>query len=266
MYSDFAGGPYGVGQALSITSGDVGKWIRLEGSATVDPAKVCNVIIWIVGANADVLVDAAQVEAKPYATSFVVGTRASEKPTIPTAGEFTPGSWTKEFFFVPTSLQAVTDKTGYLWECYIDADNYYALKVDEDSKPYLEVASEGTVYRTATASAPVLAVGTPYALAVRGDGSLIALFVNGTEISEVSYVEPVGTLPANQYLGCDHSGANHANGSYCDYRASSRARTDEEILQGYESGLPLPWDEDTTLKLDFDGPDAQRASRVVVVG
>ena len=38
-----------------------------------------------------------------------------------------------------------------------------------------------------------------------------------------------------------------------DLRISNRARTDEEIAAAYASGQPLPVDEWTTLKMNFDG-------------
>jgi hypothetical protein len=44
----------------------------------------------------------------------------------------------------------------------------------------------------------------------------------------------------------------YLNGLIDDLRISSRARTDEEILAAYASGQPLPADEWTTYKLDFD--------------
>ena len=49
-----------------------------------------------------------------------------------------------------------------------------------------------------------------------------------------------------------------------DLRISSRARTDEEIAAAYQSGEPLAVDQYTTLKLPFDGPDGQRAAKVLI--
>jgi len=200
--------------------------------------------------------DAIQVEQKPYTTSFIVGTRSPETLTIPNANVFNKSNWNLEFQFDPTSNQVVSNKTGYLWENYIDANNYYALKVGSDGKPYLEVKSNGTIYQTSTAAAPVLNVGTWYDIKdikIRGNGSLMAIAVNGTKISEVSYVEPVGNLPANMYIGSDHNGSNHANGLFDDIRISAIARSDTEWTNAYASGQPLPVDEWTTLKVDFNG-------------
>jgi len=197
-----------------------------------------------------------------YATSFHESIRSPEVLTIPT-GAFTKGNWNKEITFIPTSTQAVSGKTGYLWEIYIDANNCYACKVGPDGKPYLEVKSGGTTYQTSTATAPVLSVGSWYDIKLRGDGSKLAIAVNGTKVSEVSYSEPAGTLPANEYLGCDHNGANHANGLFDDARWSSRARTDAEWAAAYQSGAPLPRDEWTTWKASFDQRDIRMAGNLI---
>ena len=44
----------------------------------------------------------------------------------------------------------------------------------------------------------------------------------------------------------------HFNGFFDDLRISGIARTDEEILAAYQSGQPLPVDEWTTWKADFE--------------
>ncbi len=196
--------------------------------------------------------DSFQLEQKPYVTSFIDGTRSPEILTIPNANVFNKSNWNLEFQFNPTSNQVVSNKIGYLWENYIDANNYYALKVGSDGKPYLEVKSNGTIYQTSTAAAPVLNVGTWYDIKIRGNGSLMAIAVNGTKISEVSYAEPVGNLPANMYIGSDHNGSNHANGLFDDLRISAIARSDTEWTNAYTSGQPLPIDENTTYALRFD--------------
>jgi len=232
-------------------------WQKFEWQITPNESRGVSAGIGIYFASGwdGVVIEAArpQLEQKPYATSFIDGTRAAETLTIPNANVFNKSNWNLEFQFNPASNQVVSNKTGYLWENYIDANNYYALKVGSDGKPYLEVKSNGTIYQTSTAAAPVLNVGTWYDIKIRGNGSLMAIAVNGTKISEVSYVEPVGNLPANMYIGSDHNGSNHANALFDDLRISAIARSDTEWTNAYTSGQPLPVDEWTTLKLDFNG-------------
>jgi len=228
------------------------QWKRISVTATAPSGSTqCRVVGWESGTTSQVgdvyYFDNFQLEQKPYATSW-----QAETLTIPNANVFNKSNWNLEFQFNPTSNQVVSNKTGYLWENYIDANNYYALKVGSDGKPYLEVKSNGTIYQTSTAAAPVLNVGTWYDIKIRGNGSLMAIAVNGTKISEVSYVEPVGNLPANMHIGSDHNGSNHANGLFDDLRISAIARSDTEWTNAYTSGQPLPIDENTTYALRFD--------------
>jgi len=249
-----------------------GGWMRYEATFTInndtiewdpeagdyaDPAyiKYIQLLFYVTGGYHDFALP--QIEQKPYATSFINGTREPDYLTIPVADVFNKSNWTLEFRFNPTSNQVVPNKTGYLWSMDIDPfgnvnNNYYALKVGSDGKPYLEVKSNGTIYRTSTAAAPVLNVGTWYDIKIRGNGSLMAIAVDGTKISEVSYVEPVGNLPANMYIGSDHNGSNHANVLFDDLRISAIARSDTEWTNTYTSGEPLLVDEWTTYLLRFD--------------
>ena len=50
----------------------------------------------------------AQLEAKPYATSFIDGTRAEETLTIPTEGVLNPQEGTIEFWWCPINQPAST--------------------------------------------------------------------------------------------------------------------------------------------------------------
>jgi hypothetical protein len=61
--------------------------------------------------------------------------------------------------------------------------------------------------------------------------------------------QTIGTL----WLGTNPEFTYFLNSLIDDLRISSIARTDEEISDAYNSGAPLPWDEYTTCKLEFDG-------------
>lgn len=207
----------------------------------------------------------AQLEKKPYPTSYMAtttaaATRAAETLTIPTAGVFTKGNWAVELSFTPK----ITDypyKYDYLWECYIDASNFYVLRVNYTTGYIaLYVVSGGVTKGIVGASAVV--VDTDYKIAASGNGSVMRLCVNGVQIgSDLAYVEPVGTLPVNMYIGSSHSGVAQANGFIDDLRISSRDRTLREHYDGYTSGLPLAVDDVTTLKMDFDSTLRQTTRR-----
>ena len=191
-----------------------------------------------------------QAEQKAYATSFINGTRQPETLTIPTAGVFTKGNWTVEFIFTPHNL------TGYsanvlLWDCYIDASNRYGAYHDMARYLRFFATSNGIMYEIIDTS--VLVVGTPYRITVSGNGSVLRLYKNGVQVgTNLAYVEPVGALPANMFIGSRWNSTGQCNGLIDDLRISNRARTGAEILAAHQSGVALPIDQHTTAKLTFD--------------
>lgn len=198
-------------------------------------------------------VQRCQLEAKDYATSWQIGgtARVAETLTIPTAGAFAKSSWTYEKIFIPVDNPVVSGRSGILWQCKIDANNYYELGYTENGYLYLTVKSGGTAY-TITDNA-ALAAATQYTTMAAGDGSHIRLCKNGSQIgSDTSYVEPVGTLPTNMFEGSDSSGANQQNGISDDLRITNRGRTLTEHQTYYNGTSPLPVDDATTAKMAFD--------------
>jgi hypothetical protein len=222
-----------------VTLTDV--WQEAIIASAVAPATTAEIVLFArtpTKQAATFYTDCPQIE-EDCATSWHLGgaTRNAEVLTVPTDKVFEKHGWTTEFSVRPTSLQVVTGKTGLLWECYIDADNYYALKVAATGKPYLEVKSGGTTYTASFDSA--MAVGTDYTIGIRGDGSTISLFVNGLKFAQVSYAEPLGALPANMYLGGDSSGANQANVLFSEVMFASRAKSDPEMTCDHGFNVPL---------------------------
>jgi len=175
------------------------------------------------------------------------GSQAAESLAVP-ASVLAKGRWTIRLLIVPLQVAA-----GVLWDCYIDDNNYYQLIVDSEGKLCLRVKSVGTLYSTPTKNVGSLARLRAYHVAIRGDGQEITLFVNGTKVASASYVEPVGSLPANMYLGCDHNVSSHVGVMLDDIWISAVARTDGEILADYQAGVPASWDVYTTYLLHFNG-------------
>ncbi len=206
------------------------------------------------GQNNWLIVDYFTCEKKAYCTSPTDVTRAAETLAIPTAGVFTKGSATVEFTFEPTSTQVVTGKTGVLWYCWIDNNNRYMLAVNADGRVYAAAKSGGADVTTYNAGDPVLSVGTKYRISVKWNGTTMCHYVAGVKglDGDVAYVEPVGTLPANTYLGSSNAGANYANGIYDDLCISSTARQDADMATRGAQTTPLTKDQYTTALITFD--------------
>ena len=114
-----------------------------------------------------------------------------------------------------------------------------------------EIQSSGKKYIVTDNS--LLIPGNQYSIMVSGDGSKIQMAKNGVFISDsANYTEPAGVLQTSMFIGSDYFATNHANGIIDDLRISSRARSIAEHQATYNSGQPLPEDQDTTLLMNFD--------------
>jgi hypothetical protein len=97
-----------------------------------------------------------------------------------------------------------------------------------------------------------------YYIAARWTATELALFVNGVKgTSATNPYRPVSffaSASVGYWSGDDGTAvAYHLSSLIDDLRISSRARTDAEIAAAYQSGQPLPVDQYTTCKLNFDG-------------
>ncbi|MEW6726912.1 MAG: LamG domain-containing protein [Bacillota bacterium] len=195
----------------------------------------------------------AQLEQKAYPTSYAgdAATRAAEVLTVPTAGVFNKGNWTVKLRFTPTS-NPVSGPWHRLFEIVIDSSNYYRLLVTPQGYLYLAIGSGGV--EKGTLDNAVIAVGQTYFISISGNGSVMRLFKNGTQVgSDTAYTEPVGTLPANMYVGCAISGGDQANGIISDFALMNKAQTLAEHQAEYNTGLPLSVDDATTYLMSCDG-------------
>lgn len=239
-----------------------GQWQRINSNPlTIAGGGSTNLRLLVYGANVGVTqgaftfyADGLQLEQKSLATSWQLpgSARSAEVLTIPTAGVFNKGNWAVEFKFTPTNSIPMAVNT-WLWDVFIDANNIYRIITYTNNRLGLQVISGG-VSKSITCAVDSILPGNTYSIMVCGDGSVIRMCINGTQIgSDLAYTEPVGTLPALMYVGSYSLGAYNANGIYNDIRFSSRARTVAEHQAAYSSGLPIALDGDTTLLMSANG-------------
>lgn len=201
----------------------------------------------------DVIVFQPQWEQKVYCTTWQIGgtARVAEVLSLPTTGVFAKGSWSVEMTYTPQST-IVSGQYCVLWETYIDANNRYLLYIEGSKKLCLYMLTSGSA-KTISTSYDIVA-GTTYKNTAVGNGTTLRLFVNGSQIGvDTAYTEPVGTLPANMYIGGQRSGIYQVNGIIGDFRVSNKARTLAEHQAAYADGRYLDVDDDTTYKLNCDG-------------
>jgi hypothetical protein len=190
---------------------------------------------------------------KPYALTFpgYNATRNNEVMTAPTANVFTKSNWTVETTFRPTSVMNVGNVNNCLWMINIDANNYYMLGTGWFGELYGRSCTNGTIYNISSGN-NFITPGNDYSIMLSGNGSVMQLACNGVQQgSDTAYVEPVGALPANMYIGSN--GTEQANGIISNFAVMNKAQTISEYQAKYNTGLPLNVDEWTTCLMTMYG-------------
>jgi hypothetical protein len=196
--------------------------------------------------------DAIQLEAKPYATSFIDGTRSREVLTIPTAGVLNPQEG-------EISVWAYVTKRfidGGSWQAFLcnrftgDEWGFYVARTSNAEKVQFRLRFKTFVQNF---DSPIsLQEGDWMLITLKWDVDTIKLLFNGVVGIETENIYDV-TFADITYIGSHRGYEELANTLFDDLRISNRARSDDEILAAYQSGQPLPVDKWTTYKLGFDG-------------
>jgi len=193
-----------------------------------------------------------QVEQKPYATSFIDGTRSPETLTIPTAGVLNPQEGTIEFMVNLNTLSPSTYNAFFTSGDFAPLPRILIMRefVGGDVNKIRVWDGDGSSEAILT-SVTTLQAGIWYYVAFTWSPSGRKLYVNGvleasnTRSNNLGFatLAKIGSWGNESYL----------NGLIDDLRISNRARTDEEIAAAYQSGQPMPIDEYTTYLLRFSG-------------
>jgi len=200
--------------------------------------------------------DSFQLERKPYATSWTVGTRQAENVTVPTAGVLNPQEGTIEsWVYVNGVVRRNID-----WPTVVlirkggsSAANWIWLFHRPNGQWTLQIRKEdGTSTGEGAFSDSLTPDGWHYfAIRWNAQAGTADLFHNGVKrVSLTGVVFPAEYDRIN--IGYREGGNDYLNSLIDDLRISSRARSDEEIAAAYASGQPLPVDEWTTYLLGFD--------------
>lgn len=195
-----------------------------------------------------------QLEAKPYPTSFMNGTRAAESLTIPTEGVLNPQEGTVEFIVIPNYASSVVPANGGFTDLgfFNGASPYsgFLLRRKQNLIELVLGTGSGYVYYSYSVT---WNAGDKLALAVKWDSTTIFVLLDGQRIITAPKFDTTN-LPSTLMIGNRHTFTSQAgNALYDDLRISNRARSDAEILAAYQSGQPLERDAYTTYLLSFNG-------------
>jgi parallel beta-helix repeat protein len=245
-----------IGQAVGPTMTGTGAWQYSSGTLTTPSTAVYVSFRYQLQANGTWYFGGLQIEQKAYATSWITGgaTRSSETMIIPTAGIFTPGSWTVEMRYTPKDAGFNTNEPSstVLWDLYINNNNRYILYVNSTTGCLTTYLLSGGNLITWADTTP-LVLGNTYEIMFAGNGSTAILCKNGLHIGPATtYVELTGTLPAWMYIGSNYTGQGQCNGILDDLCFSNTAHTITDHQNYISSNQPHPVQGDTTLLMEFD--------------
>jgi len=203
----------------------------------------------------DVYIAMIQLEQKPYATSFIDGTRAAETLTIPTAGVLNPQEGTVEcwVYIDDRFINGMAGKYAWIWGTK-GAPHYPILNLYRNGPTnVLRFVSRDANNNQSYIEKPLsqISVGWHY-IACTWESSRLAFLLDGQLVGEVVNPYLPNAVDAQMYIGHNPSAEEQCNSLIDDLRISSRARSDEEILEAYQSGQPAVADGRTTYKADFD--------------
>lgn len=211
-------------------------------------------------------VDAAQLEQKLYATSFIDGTRAAEELTTTLHDKIdVTDQWTIECRLKPNLFQFAFMGIGSRAAAWQLGEYYQANKTNvvlwrnHNSPAYnIELAVMNNQYYSTLVYKRIILTeedweNFPY-IVIRYDGTgfkfdVFAISGHYSETINATIDYPVDDIVR---IGSTGRIVTNWNGLIDDLRISNRARSDDEILAAYQSGQPAPVDEWTTAKFDFD--------------
>jgi hypothetical protein len=204
--------------------------------------------------NLDFIAYQPMATATAYPLTFTDSTRAAEVMTLPTAGIWTPGNWQVDMVVTPITATVITGVYRRAFSIKTDANNWIDCMVNATGRLYVAVTSGGAQNHTSNVGDVVLETGKNYPATFKGNGSTIAMFVNGVKglAGDKAYSEPLGALPSFMTFGCLEDKTLYANFIYEHIRIGT-ARPDAEIIASHAAtSNPFPIDALTTAKIDFN--------------
>jgi len=244
-----------------ITVPSDGNWHLVEIQATYTTAGSRNVYLQpgrgVTGVS-EFYFKYAQIEQKPYATSFIDVDRAAETLTIPTAGVLNPQEGTVEFMVNLNTLSPSFYNAFFTsGDVYAPGPRILIMREfeggDVNNVNKIQVWDGDGSSEAILTSVTTLQAGIWYYVAFTWSPSGRKLYVNGVLEASNTRSNNLGFATLAKIGSWLSIGYGYLDGLIDDLRISNRARSDAEIQAAYRNNQPLPVDAWTTLKLDFNG-------------
>jgi hypothetical protein len=243
-----SGGGVARDNGTSINTSTKGQWVRFSRTITTTSTTAKMTLRFYGSGTGEFYVTGVQLEQKAYATSFINGTRAAETLTIPTKDVVQEGKpFTMECWGICDQNISPSWRMPFTsWQ------KFYVGIVPNSQKVRISWIDSAGAQKYVDSATLSVDFSQWHYWAFVYDGQQCRLFINGV-LAVTANTNLPKPFAANIDLGRLNSNNYFWDGIIDDFRISSRARTDEEILAAYQSNSPLPVDKYTTYKLNFDG-------------
>lgn len=244
--------------SIDVTLTATPQLIKIENF--IIPTGGVNLQIIIGSKNAEVctiIADCYQLEQKPYATSFIDGTRAAESLTVPSTG-MSPAAGTIEIDIEVTeqTKRVLVPGTSHLLFQISRANNANAqgICIAHNNSGFVFVTADDS--NAQSSSAYVTNANMPNGwrrFAVTWDATSAIWYVDGVQKGIIEAPKLPSAFSSLIHLGCHPvSSLSTANSLIDCVRLSNYKRSAAEILASATSGLPMERDAYTTALFDFN--------------
>lgn len=189
----------------------------------------------------DVVVQAVQLEAKPYATTFVNGTRSVENLTIPATGVLNPQEGTVGFAVIPNYASSVVAASGYGFTDlgFLNGSAYSGFLLRRKQNLIELAIGTGSIYSYYSYSTTWNA-NTKLSLAVKWDSANTFVLLNGQTIIAAPKFSTTN-LPSTLMIGGRNDGYNaFGDALYGNINIYNRALSDSEAADLAAGKLVAP--------------------------
>lgn len=243
-----------------ITDADLDQWVTLTGTQATSTAATTRItLVWIDQANADIVVDACQVEGKAYATPYCDGSLGEGHTWSGPANNSASSRAGSTYLLYPAQgnisaergtlmlWASLSDNSGqfamtqpgiFRWWNAFDSNSLY-VHFSNDKSAIHVISYQGGVLRTNFSANINWLAGEWHHVAVSWQRGLVRLYIDGQlAASHASYVPPA--ITSNQlYIGRQFNDSRIMNGLIDDLVILGRVAPAAEIRAIYESDAPV---------------------------
>lgn len=213
--------------------------------------------------------DGILIERKKHTSSFYDSNRAAEFLTIPTAGVFSPaeGTW-EQMVYINSMAKRQSGSYNAIFEIPGSDGAYCILLAHRPSTSDWILSFRNQA--NDVISSVIDEAFTPdgyHRFSVKWTVTEAKLLIDGVVRATISNPPLYAAFGPRASVGYRiTTGGDHLSTLHDDLRISSIARSDADIMAAYNSGQPLPEDQYTTFKMNFDGASEEVNSNTYGAG